>query len=180
MTQNSLLEATLGLFWRLWGPCRCPKCPNAKKGPKKIGSGISWESLFGTFLLTFPIFVLFGTCFLRVFVFTPFGHSICTVLGTILRGFLCLISKAFQVKHGNEKCSLDSLFTIYEAHCLSVQKAKKKKKHKKMKISCGTLKNTLFDTILAAFRASLECLRDHFAKKNAPKGVTKIMPKKHA
>ena len=103
--------------------------PIPKKDQKKFGPVLFLGSLFGTFLLTFPIFVLFGTCFLRVFVFTPFGHSICTVLGTILKGFLCLISKAFQVKHGNEKCSLDSLFTMYEAHCLSVQKAKKGRKN---------------------------------------------------
>ena len=103
--------------------------PIRKNNKKRNSIQVFLGSLFATFLLTFPIFVLFGTCFLRVFVFTPFGHSIYTVLGTILRGFLCLISKAFQVKHGNEKCSLDSLFTIYEAHCLSVQKAKKGRKN---------------------------------------------------
>ena len=123
--------------WRLpWasfggsgGHVGAQSAPMQKKDQKKISSVIFCGSIFSTFLLTFPIFVLFGTCFLQVFVFTPFGHSICTVLGTILRSFFCLISEAFQVKHGNEKCSLDSLFTIYEAHCLSVQKAKKRRKN---------------------------------------------------
>ena len=119
--------------WRLpWasfggsgGHVGAQSAPMQKKDQKKISSVIFCGSIFSTFLLTFPIFVLFGTCFLQVFVFTPFGHSICTVLGTILRSFFCLISEAFQVKHGNEKCSLDSLFTIYEAHCRSIKTQKK-------------------------------------------------------
>ena len=136
-----------------------PRGAQYEKTTKKNPAHLSLGSLFGTFLITFPICVLFGTCFLRVFVFTPFGHSICTVLGTILRGFLCLISKAFQVKHGNEKCSLDSLFTMYEAHCLSAKKATIWLKNGKKRVPFGTLENTFLDTLLGAFGVSLGCLQ---------------------
>ena len=42
---------------------------------------------FGTFLVIFRDFMLFGGCFLGVFVFEPFGDSIFTVLGIIFECF---------------------------------------------------------------------------------------------
>ena len=71
---------------------------------------------FGAFLVIFRDFMLFGGCFLRVFVFESFGDSIFTVLGIIFECFFDVFWVVFLLKRGSSKCGLDTLFTVYKAH----------------------------------------------------------------
>ena len=75
-----LLEA-LGA---MWVPRGGPMLKNDEKGSR---IHVFWRPHVGTFLVIFRDFVLFGGCFLGVFVFKPFGDSILTVLGLILECF---------------------------------------------------------------------------------------------
>ena len=58
-----------------------------KKDEKVTSSTLGLGLCFGTFLVIFRDFMLFGGCFLGVFVFEPFGDSIFTVLGIIFECF---------------------------------------------------------------------------------------------
>ena len=68
---------------------------NDEKGSR---IGVFWEPHFGTCLVLFRDFMLFGGCFLGVFVFKPFGDSIFTVLGTNLSVFFSTFFKLFFIK----------------------------------------------------------------------------------
>ena len=65
ITPNCLLEASLDLFWKLWGPCGCPEVPQCSKMTKKGGACTFFRdpfwSMFGTFA---QIDALFGALFL--------------------------------------------------------------------------------------------------------------------
>ena len=78
--------------------------------------GVPLGPHFGTFLVMFRDFMLFGGCFLGVLVFEPFGDSIFTVLGIIFECFFDVFWVVFSLKRGSQKCGLDTLFTVYKAH----------------------------------------------------------------
>ena len=75
-----LLEA-LGAMWVPRG------APMFKNDANVTSSTLGLGPHFGTFLVIFRDFMLFGGCFLGVLVFEPFGDSIFTVLGIIFECF---------------------------------------------------------------------------------------------
>ena len=113
-----LLEA-LGA---MWVPRGAPMLKNNEKWSICIAFG---GPHFGTFLVIFRDFMLFGGCFLGVLVFEPFGDSIFTVLGII---FECFVDAFFVVFFllgcDSKKCGLDSLFIVYKAHGHFLKNAK--------------------------------------------------------
>ena len=104
-----LLEA-LGAMWVPRG------APMLKNDEKVTSITLRWGPHFGTFLVIFRDFMLFGGCFLGVFVFEPFGDSIFTVLGIIFECFVNAFFVVFLLKCESKKCGLDSLFIMYKAH----------------------------------------------------------------
>ena len=101
-----LLEA-LGAIWVPRG------APMLKNDEKVTSITLRFGPHFGTFLVIFRDFMVFGGCFLGVFVFEPFGDSICTVLGIILGCFFHVFFVVFLLKRGSQKCGLDSLFIMF-------------------------------------------------------------------
>ena len=78
--RGSLFEALKAM----WLP---RKVPMLKNDEKVTSITLRWGPHFGTFLVIFRDFMLFGGCFLGVFVCEPFEDSIFNVLGII---FECL------------------------------------------------------------------------------------------
>ena len=84
----------------MWVPRGAPRLKNDEK---VTSITLPWGPHFGTFLVIFRDFMLFGGCFFWVFVFEPFGDSIFTVLGIIFECFFdaflaCFSSKAWKQK----------------------------------------------------------------------------------
>ena len=98
------LGGFLGPLWRRWGPCGCPGVPQCSKIVKK---GRAFPAFlgphFGTFLVIVRDFMLFGGCFLGVFVSEPFGDSIFTVLGVIFECFFDAFFCCFFMKLWRQK-----------------------------------------------------------------------------
>ncbi len=86
-----LLEA-LGA---MWVPRGGPRLKNDEKGSR---IHVFWGPHFGTFLVFFCDFMLFGGCFLGVLVFEPFGDSIFTVLVIIFECFFDAFFCCFFMK----------------------------------------------------------------------------------
>ena len=91
-----LLEA-LGAMWVPRG------APMLKKDPKGSRINIFLGPHFGSFLVIFRDLMLFGGCFLGVFVWEPFGDSILTVLGIILECFFDGFLVCFFIKMWKQK-----------------------------------------------------------------------------
>ena len=91
-----LLEA-LGA---MWVPRGAPMLKNDEKGsriPFFLGPH------FGTCLVFFRDFMVFGGCFFWVLVFEPFGDSIFTVLGVIFECFFDGFCGCFSIKAWKQK-----------------------------------------------------------------------------
>ena len=87
----------LGAMWVPRG------APMLKNDEKVTSITLRWGPHFGTFLVIFRDFMLFGGCFLGVFVFEPFGDSICTVFGIILECFFDVFLLFFFMKAWKQK-----------------------------------------------------------------------------
>ena len=78
------LGGPLGALWVSRGAPRLEKSEKVRSWTPRPPGGPIGSPL----LLIFHEFMLFGSCFLGIFVFDPFGDSILTVLGIIFECFL--------------------------------------------------------------------------------------------
>ena len=97
---GGFLGPLLGALGAMWVPRGASRLEQTKKGIVLLAF---LGPHFGTFLIIVGDFMLFGGCFLGVFVWEPFGDSILTVLGIILECFFDGFLVCFFIKMWKQK-----------------------------------------------------------------------------